>query len=141
MKTLRTVLAAVLMVLSFSAFATDDSKNEKLQLDHAVNTYIDAMVHGNIKGLYKVLDADVKFTLTVREKIRNYGRQAMMSHLKNIENVEQNCSTSVEVLDITPTQAVVKVRMEYSGFSRINFVTIANSSNGWKITNISSAIV
>ena len=58
MKTLKTLLAAVLMVVSFNALADEESKKEKLGVDYGLKTYIDAISDGKVIGLSEVVGRD-----------------------------------------------------------------------------------
>ncbi|MFD2160780.1 nuclear transport factor 2 family protein [Paradesertivirga mongoliensis] len=141
MKTIQTLLAATFMVLSLNSFATEDPKSQKLGMDYALKTYIDAIASGKVKGFAEILDSDVKFTVTRGEKIINYSKSEMLSSLKNSENISQNCQTDHTIVEQSATQAIIKVTMKYDAFSRINYVTMAQTSKGWKITNVSSVFI
>ena len=138
MKTLKTLTAALLIVLTGSAFANDDVKKAKLQLDYTVNTFIDAVSHGKINDLTEVLDSDVKLTFTRANKIYNYNKAEILRSIKPLKNIEQNCSTDFSIIEVNPNQAIAKVTMKYNGFSKISLVNMVNSKTGWKITNISN---
>jgi hypothetical protein len=139
MKTLKTLSAALLILLSFTAFAADETGNEKLNMNYALTTYIDAVTHGNIKGLADVLDKDVKFTSTRGEQIINHNKAEVLSLLKHSENTEQNCSTVYNIIESNQTLSVVKIVMKYPEFSKVTYLNIANTAKGWKITNVSSS--
>ena len=139
MKTLTTLTAAVLMVLSFSAFASEDLKSEKLKMNYAVQTYIDAISNGETSGIEDIIDSKASFTLAKGNSIVNYSKSEIIASMKSNKGVQQNCSTDFNVIEQTIDQAIVKVSMKYDTFSRVNFVTIANTSNGWRITNVSSS--
>lgn len=139
MKTLKTLLAGSFILISMTTSASTTPDAYKLTMDFALKTYIDAVTQGKIKGFAEILDRDVKFTVTRGEQIINYGKSEMLMSLKNSENVKQNCQTSYQVVEQTPTQSIVKVIMKYEDFSRINFVTLTNTTKGWKITNVSSS--
>jgi hypothetical protein len=141
MKTLTSIAATLLMVVSFSSFANEEPAVQKLTMDYALKTYIDAMTSGKVKGFAEILDSDVKFTITHGEKIVNYNRAEMLGAMKGTENVVQNCSTDYTIVEQNNNQAIVKVIMKYDTFTRINFVTMAQTKKGWKITNVSSAFV
>ena len=141
MKTFKIVFAALTMLVSASSFATDSGKKEKLNMSFAVQTYIDAMSHGKIKGMHEVLDTDAKFTITGGNKTLNYNKTQILYSLKQIENIQQNCVTSYNIVDLNATQAIVKVTMKYERFSRVNFLSMANTAEGWKITNVSSSFL
>lgn len=110
-------------------------------MDYALKTYIDAIASGKVKGFAEILDNDVKFTVTRGEKIVNYSRSEMVASLKGSENISQNCVTEHAIVEQSATQAIVKVTMKYDAFSRINYVTMAQTNKGWKITNVSSVFL
>jgi len=139
MKTLKSLTAALLVVLSASAFATDNISNNKLQADYAVNTYINAVSNGNLEGLAEVLDNGVKFTSARGTEIISHNKSEVLNSLKANTNVKQNCETDYSMVEVNPSMAVVKVSMKYAEFTKISFVTMANTSGGWKITNVSSS--
>lgn len=139
MKTLKTITAALLIAFSFSAFAADGTAAEKREMTYTLKSYIDAVTEGKIAALAEVLDKEVKFTSTRGEKIISHNKSEMMIALKGTENVKQNCSTSSSVVEATPTFSVVKVTMKYDGFSRVSYLNLANTGNGWKITSVSTS--
>ena len=141
MKTLKSITAAFLIVLSTSAFAKDDTKLEKLNINYALKTYVNAVTHGKIEGLADVMDKEVKFTTTRGQQIINHDKNEMLESLKNTQNVEQNCLTSFSIVESTPTQSVVKVTMKYDDFSKISYLTMANTGKGWKIVSVSSSFM
>lgn len=141
MKTLKTITAALLMVLSVSAFANDDSKIEKLKINYALKAYVDAVTHGKVEGLADVLDKDIKFTTTRGEQIINHNKVQMLNSLQHLQNVEQNCSTEFVIMESTPTQSVVKVTMKYDGFSKISYLSMANTNQGWKIVSVATSFI
>ncbi len=63
----------------------------------------------------------------------------MLEVFKNYENVVQNCEANYNAIEVGSSQAIVKVTLKYESFSVVNFVTLANSNKGWKITSISSS--
>lgn len=141
MKTLKSFTAALLIVLSASAFAKDDTKAEKLNISYTLKTYIDAVAHGKVEGLVDVMDKDVKFTTTRGQQIINHNKNQMLESMKGLQNVEQNCSTEFSIVESTPTQSVVKVTMKYEHFSKISYLNIANTKDGWKIVSVSTSFV
>jgi len=141
MKTLKTIAAALLVVLSTIAFASDDTKSEKLNINYALKAYIDAVAHGKIDGLNEVMDKDVKFTSTRGLEIIHHDKNQMLNLLKNHQNIEQNCVTEFSIVESTPTQSVVKVTMKYDGFSKINYLSMSNTGKGWKIVSVATSYI
>ena len=138
MKAFKTIIIAFCVVFSFNAFANDNSKDQKLSMSYAVQTYIDAMTLGKMKDLSEVLDNEVKFSVNQGQNVASYTRTEMLATLKNSENLEQNCKTNFSVVEQNDAQSIVKVTMAYDEFTRINYVTVSNTNKGWKITNVST---
>jgi hypothetical protein len=141
MKTLKTITAAFLIAFSLSSFAEDGTAKEKLEMNYALKTYIEAVTDGKIGGLPEVLDKNVKFTSTRGENIMSHGRTEMLGILKTTENVKQNCVTQFNVVESTPSASVVKVTMKYDGFSKVSYLSLSNTTKGWKITSVSSSFI
>lgn len=141
MKTLKNLTAALLMVVSFSAFAADGSQSAKSDMNYALKTYVDAVSLGKIDGLQEILDQDIHFTTTRNKKIINHNRAEMLKTLKANENVKQNCSTEYTIIESTSSLGLVKLTMKYEGFSKVEYLSLANTGQGWKITGVSTSFI
>lgn len=135
MKTLKSI-ALGLALLATVATANAAVKPEKLTKNHAIETYVDAVSHGKLAGINDVLDDDVKFSMMRGKEVMNFDKSEMVKYLKNSENVEQACTVTTSEVESNDMMAVVKVDMKFDGFTRSNFVTISNTGEGWKITNV-----
>ncbi|HEY0053932.1 MAG TPA: nuclear transport factor 2 family protein [Pedobacter sp.] len=139
MKTLQILTASLIMFFSLNSFAADDLKSERLKMNYTIQTYIDATSYGKVKDIASILDYDVKYTITRGMEIKNFGKTEILTQLSHTKNVEQNCVTEYTVLEQTSNQSIVKVSMKYEGFTKVDLVSMSNTSKGWKITNISSS--
>ncbi len=137
MKTLRNIAAALLVVLSASAFASDISPASKARMNVTLNTFIDAVCKGQIKGVTKILDSSVKYTVSNGNKITTMNKTDLLDYFRQIENIEQNCKASYDLLESNETQAIVKLKLKYAEFSKNNVLTMNYTDKGWIITNIS----
>lgn len=139
MKTLKLFLTALTLFTVFAtAKANTPNKPVILSKDYAVTTYIDAMCHGKINGFNDVLDQNVKFSMVRGKQVISTDKTAMLDFLKANQNIDQDCTISTSVVDSNSAVTVVKVDMKYENFTRSNYVTIANTTDGWKITNVHS---
>ncbi|MEN0054666.1 MAG: nuclear transport factor 2 family protein [Mucilaginibacter sp.] len=139
MKTLKSiVLGLALLVVCSVAKANTYTDGDNLTKNYAINTYIDAMTHGKVKGLKDVLDQDVKFTMMRGKQVLNFSKDEMLESLNDVKNTEQDCTTTTSVVESNEAMAVVKVDMQFEGFLRTNMVTVTNTGKGWKITNVYS---
>jgi hypothetical protein len=137
MKTLKTTLIALLLTLTCN-LTKADTPTEKLTMRYAISAYVDAFAHGRFTGLAEVIDDSAKFSHTRGQQVISFSKNQILEGLKSQQNVEQNCTTTARIVENTPKLVVYKVQMKYQNFSRINYVTMADTGNGWKITNVSS---
>ncbi|MBD1366999.1 nuclear transport factor 2 family protein [Mucilaginibacter sp. ZT4R22] len=139
MKNLKSIiLGLALLVVCGAVKANPIPDNESLTATHAVNTYVDAITRGKLAGLNDVLDQTVKFSMLRGKKMLSFDKKQMMEFFKGDKNVEQTCTTSTDIVESNADIKVVKVDMKYDGFTRSNYVTVTNTGDGWKITNVYS---
>ncbi len=140
MKTLKTIALALILVVTFGAAKanTTTPENELLTVNHAISTYVNAMAHGQVSDLSAVIDANAKFTMLRGKKMLSFTKSEILGSIQENENVDQDCVTTTTVRESNSDLTVVKVDMKYAGFTRTNYVTLANTTDGWKITNVYS---
>ncbi|RCH54250.1 hypothetical protein DJ568_13210 [Mucilaginibacter hurinus] len=138
MKTLKTIIPALALMLTFTFAKAEDNDNGKLTKNYAISTYVDAITLGKVDGLSEILDNDTKFCVLQGKKVTNYGRTEMLNHLAGLKNIKQACTTTTTLVEDNSEVTVLKVDMQYANFVRSNYVTIAKTGDGWKITNVCS---
>lgn len=139
MKTLKSIIAALALVIVCGvAKANVTTEGDNLTRNFAINTYIDAMTRGKVQGLGDVVDQSAKFNLLRGKNVLSFTKGEMIESIKANKNTEQNCTTSTTIMESNSDMAVVKVDMQFDGFVRTNYVTVANTGKGWKITNVYS---
>ncbi|MEZ2336445.1 nuclear transport factor 2 family protein [Mucilaginibacter sp. RCC_168] len=139
MKTLKSiVLGLALLVVGSAAKALPYGDGDNLTRAFAINTYVDAITRGKLQGLNDVVDQNAKFSLLSGKKIITFTRDEIFQSLRLNKNVEQDCTTSTTIIQSNSDITVVKVDMQYERFVRSNYVTIANTGKGWKITSVYS---
>ncbi|RYY34686.1 MAG: hypothetical protein EOP46_12605 [Sphingobacteriaceae bacterium] len=135
MKTLKSILLGLALIITSTVVKANGK--EELTQQHAVDTYVEAVTNGKLEGLNKVLDTDVKFTMMRGTKQLIFNKKEMLDYLKSTSNT-QNCKVNTTTVENNGEVAIVKVDLEYDGFTRSNLVTITNTGTGWKITNVHS---
>jgi len=138
MKTLKSIALGLLFLAGIGTANATEKPADRLSKTHAINTYIDAMSRGRLQGFNEVLDASAKFSILRGSKVMSVGKTEMLNFMKDNQNVEQSCTVSTGDVDNNNDVSVVKVDMKYNGFTRSNYVTVANTGEGWKITNVYS---
>jgi hypothetical protein len=139
MKTLRSIaLSLALLAVNNIPKAHADPDYKKLTKNYAVSTYVDAIAHGEIKGLRDVLNSGIKFSLVRGKALKNFTKDEIMAYFAANENLEMKCTTSSTTIESNDGLAVVKVDMHFDDFLRSDYLIITNSDKGWTITNIYS---
>lgn len=132
------MLGLALLVVCGAANANPVTENDNLTATHAINTYVDAVTRGKLSGLNEVLDQSVKFNMLRGKKLLSFNKKEMMDFFKGDKNIEQACVTSTSIVESNADLKLIKVDMKFDGFTRSNYVTVANTGDGWKITNVYS---
>jgi len=138
MKTLKSILLGLALMVVCGAVKANNTDDGKLTQNHAINTYVDAMTRGKLQGLNDVLDQSAQFSMLRGKTVLSFSKKQMLDYLQANKNTEQTCTITTSIVESDANFAVVKVDMKFDGFVRSNYVTIANIGNGWKITNVYS---
>jgi Putative lumazine-binding len=141
MKTLKLTILGLALMAVCGTVKAKNTNDGTLTKNYAINTYVDAMTRGKLQGLNDVLDKSAQFSMLRGKSVLSFSKKQMLDYLQANKNTEQTCVTSTSVIESDANIAVVKVDMKYDGFVRSNYVTIANTGNGWKITNVYSVFV
>ncbi|MDB5112878.1 MAG: putative lumazine-binding protein [Mucilaginibacter sp.] len=135
MKILKSILLGLsLLVVCGAAKASDVPLTE----DYVINTYVDALTQGNLNGINNILAANAQFNVLQNKKVVTFSKQDMVDYLKSNKGVQQNCITATTLIENNADNAIVKVDMKYADHVQSNLVTMINTDNGWKISNVYS---
>lgn len=140
MKTLKTIILGLAAVLTFGAASAKPihTANEKTSVNYAVTAYVNAVMHGQNAALSEVLDNNFKLSMLRGKTMISCNKAELLDFLKTTENIQQDCKSTVTVNESNADITVVKMNMQYKNFVRTNYVTLANTADGWKITNVYS---
>jgi hypothetical protein len=141
MKTLKLIALSLCFMLTYGAATgkQQESKAEKLTVNYALKTYVDAIHHGKLQGLAQIIDENARFTMKRGNQLISNTKEEILRALKRQENVEQNCQVTQSTVETLPNQIIVKIDMKYRTFTRINYVTLSETNrDGWKVTHVSS---
>lgn len=138
MKTLKTIILGLALLAICGIAKAKDNNDDMLTPNHAINVYIDAMTRGKVQGLSDVLDKSVEFSLLRGKTVLTSDKKEMLDYIELNKNVEQTCTISTSIIENNDNIAIVRIDMKYSDFVRSNYLTIAKTGAGWKITNVYS---
>jgi len=140
MKILRTLtLSLVFIAGSVTLKAASSEPTEKVfTVKDVMNTYVSAMTHGFLKNFESIVDQNAKFILLRGKTLVSFTKAEMLSFLLENQGLELGCSVNKSITTSDDDMALVKVDMVYEDFTRTNYLTIANTASGWKITEVYS---
>ena len=140
MKTLKSIILglALLVVCGSVQANTPTLERDNLTKTYAVNTYVNAMTRGKLDGFNEVLDKSVKFSMLRGKNMLTFDKKEMLTYMKKDKDLSLACTTSTSIVESNADVAVVRVDMQFDGFVRSNYLTVANTTEGWKITNVYS---
>lgn len=142
MKTLKlTSIFFSLFLLIGSAKADGPKKRALLTVKYSISSFIDADAHSNCDGLSGIISDNAKFSMMRGDQLLSFDKKQLIQHMESLRGVMQNCTTDYTVVEAHGNYSLIKVEMKYPTFSRINYVTMNECSDGWKITNVSSIFV
>ncbi len=138
MKTLKSIVLGLALLVVTNVVKADEPLTIKISKNKAVSVYVNAMTQGKNQGLKEVIDQSAKFTSLRGSKVVSFDKADMLKFAEQNENIAQACSTTTTEIESNNDMSVVKVDMHYTNFTRTNYVTMANTGDGWKITNVYS---
>jgi hypothetical protein len=139
MKTFKLTSFALSLFLLIGVAKADKPKSHKLlTMTLSINAFIDADTRGICTGLADIIDDNAKFNMTRSGKTMSFTKKQVISYMEYLNGVEQNCTATYNILETYGNYALYKVEMKYPTFSRINYITMNECKDGWKITNVTS---
>jgi hypothetical protein len=98
--------------------------------------YIENTTIGQSHNFNELLGDDFKQYIDCDKKLLNYNKKQFINYLKLSKDVVFNCETDYSLVEETEDFVIAKVDMKFPTFTKTNYVTISNTEEGWKITNI-----
>ena len=138
MKTLKSIFLGLALLATATIVKADDIKTVNSTKTNAVDAYVSAITLGQNADLGDLIENNAKFNFLRGKEVLSFGKAAMMKFAGENKNVRQECTTSVSEVESNDDMSIVKVDMNYGNFTRTNYVTVANTGEGWKITNVYS---
>jgi hypothetical protein len=137
MKTLMTTFFAAIIFVSTSAFAKAETKSSRLATaDNSVNLYIETIANGNVENINELFASQFVQNTNANGKIITHNKEQVIGFIKGQKNVKQDCSTTYAVMEQSGDYTLAKVEMKYSGFTKVDYVTLSKEGADWKINQI-----
>lgn len=103
-----------------------------------VECYINAITRGETKHLKYIFNEDFKFRFRVETNRGDKG--TFVRFLKTLKGCVYDCNSSFEIIEETDNLCIAKVIIEFSTGTRIDYITLHRSDEGWQIYNSVSTL-
>lgn len=134
-KIFATIAAAIMMMTTFSSFASEKTNPLKhVASTKVITAYLGATTLGSI-DLNDFLFAD-DFQYRNSIKTDSYSKKAYTKFLKAHKGVTFDCTTNYEILDQSGQACVAKATMVFKNFTRVDYITLNQDQDGWKISKV-----
>jgi len=125
------------MISSLSSFANIKSNPLKNHNSKGIiSIYVQAFTEGNYENSKYFLADDFEFYNPKRNMSVN--KREYVKFLKNTTDLKYNCETNYEILEESTDVCIAKTTMKFENFTRIDYITLRLSEEGWKIAKIVS---
>ncbi|MCA5004665.1 nuclear transport factor 2 family protein [Sphingobacterium bovistauri] len=134
-KTLSTIATALLMIISLSSFANPvinplKEKDSKT----IVFTYVEAIALGSdVYNKYLFAD-DFEYRNTANS--HTFNKKQYLKFLNDTKGLSFNCETNYQILDETGKSCVAKAIMTFANFTRVDYITMVKTLDGWKVSKV-----
>jgi hypothetical protein len=134
-KIVTTLAAAFIMISSFSSFAAEKTNPLKdFTSAKIITSYLEATTLGSIAFNKFLFADDFQYRNSVNKVI--YNKREYLNFLKTHKGITFNCKTSYEMFDQTGKACVAKATMEFKHFTRVDYITLNQDQDGWKVTKV-----
>ena len=139
MKTLKAMIMGMALLLICGASQATSLIGNDNSKDKAIDTYLNAVIHGKLAGIDDAIDNAAHFDMKRGNSVNTLTKSQILSSLKANENIEQECQCTKTVVRDDDDMKVIKVDMKYNDFTRTDVVTTEHAGSGWKITKVETS--
>jgi len=134
-KIITTIATAFIMISSFASFAAEKANPLKIvESTTVLKSYLEATTLGSVE-LNRYLFAD-DFEYRNGANKDSFDKKAYTHFLKAHEGVTYDCKTSYEILDQSGKICIAKAVMTFENFTRVDYITLRQEQNGWKVSKV-----
>jgi hypothetical protein len=139
MKTLKAMMVGMALLLVCGISQAAPSGHGNSTKDQVIDTYLNAVVHGNLSGIDDAIDDDAQFNMKRGERVNTLTKTQVIDALKSNQGVEQDCQCVKTVVQDDDLKKVIRVDMKYTDYTRTDVITTEPAGHGWKITKVETS--
>jgi len=128
-----------IVLISTTAFASAETRMlNKVATAGTIDRYIAAVTKGGTDNLTLLFSDDFNHQINNKGKVTVHNRAQVIGFLRGNKYLTQNCNTSYTLIEQNNNNAIAKVEMKYGEFTKVDYVTLINDGNRWKVSNVVS---
>lgn len=134
-KIIATIATLFSLVFSFNASAKETVNPLKdVNVNKIALTYVDAITLGNTEFNKHLFASDFEYRNSASDQVAS--RSEYLAFLKANKGLKYNCETTYEILDQAGNTSVAKAIMKFEKFTRVDYITMVQSVDGWKVNKV-----
>ncbi len=136
MKTNIKLFAVAVIALVATVYTANAEIKPYKELDskEVVMNYVGASLLGNANYTKEMFTEDFEYSNTSNKE--KFGKKEYVKHLKSLKNLKYNATQSFEIMDQVGNTAVGIVIMNFDNFTRVDYITLSQTTEGWKISKV-----
>lgn len=109
---------------------------------NVISEFSDSHLNTDANKLSKILSPEATFNFTRGNEVYSHSHSSIIRFMKQNKGIQQNCSTSYEIIASSNSLVMAKVNFIYELFVIENYLTIElDPGQNWKITRINKFFV
>ncbi|KGE14494.1 nuclear transport factor 2 family protein [Sphingobacterium deserti] len=134
-KIVTTIATAFIMISSFASFAAEKANPLKnVESNTVIKGYLEATTLGSVELNRHLFAEDFAYSNGVNKD--SFDKTAYTDFLKAHEGVTYDCETSYEILDQSGKICMAKATMTFENFTRVDYITLSQEQDGWKVSKV-----
>lgn len=134
-KIIATIATLFTLAFGFNASAAEKANPLKnLDATKIALTYVEAISLGNTEFNKHLFTSDFEYRNAINDQVSS--RSEYLAFLKANKGLKYNCETSYEILDQAGTTSVAKSTMKFEKFTRVDYITMVQTVDGWKVSKV-----
>lgn len=133
--TIITIATIIALLMSFGASAKEKTNPLKSYDSKAIAlTYLQTISTGNTLFNKHLYTSDFEYRNVSNNQITY--KTAYLQFLKKNKGLKFDCTTTYEILDQVGASALGKATFKFKNFTRVDHITLQQTTEGWKISKV-----
>lgn len=107
-----------------------------LKVETIIDHYIDASLNGNTELVDHLFSEDFYYSTPNNRSTETIKRRALIKYLKSLKGVKIESHSEYQFVEKNEDCSIVRIITTFDTFQRHDYVTLCNSKDGWKISNV-----